>query len=162
MLHEVIGIVHLIFSILIGVYGVIFPKNVFDFWYILWHFIVNIHWTFLNGECFLTYYFKKMQNPNYKAGDDSTEMTDMSLVFNRNIIQLIVALGVAVTGISIFIVLSRNNYLPKSWIYVLVALFYIYTIWLRIPNKNLFYAFQAIYAVVLIIGLIMFLQRANR
>jgi hypothetical protein len=160
-LPEILGIAHLAFSVFIGIYGFVIPKSFgLDFVYILWHFVVNIHWTFLNGECIMTYLYKKGENKDYIAGQDSTDMKDMSMVLNRNVVQTIVAFGVVFTGISLYIVFKRNFSLVGSnaLLFGIIGTFYAYTLYLRVKAMY-FWLYQEMYKCFLIITFFYILSR---
>jgi 4-hydroxybenzoate polyprenyltransferase len=156
---KIIGIIHFLFAMLVAFYGIIFKKNMFDFIYILYIFLVLISWTFYNGECVLTYVIKKIKDKNYIAGTESTDMHDMYLLFgSREIINLLLIIGTILGSISFYIVLKRNDY-PNYIYYILPLLLLLYTSLLRINNKDIyknkyFLVFQEIIKYYVIINLI--------
>ena len=134
---KVIGVLHLLYAIFIAFYGILLNKNRFDFIYILINIITVTSWTFYNGECILTYLIKKNNDKNYIAGNESTDLKDMYLVFgSKDIVYFIVTVSLFINAISLYLVLKRNNY--PYFIYYLVPLFQLlYTFSLRIEHKNL-------------------------
>lgn len=46
-------------------------RNLFDFFYVFGIYAMFLHWTFLNGECIVSYLAKKKDTPNYVAGQNS-------------------------------------------------------------------------------------------
>jgi hypothetical protein len=135
--EKYVGLLHLFFSILISSYGILFKKSWLDYTYICYTVVVLISWTFFNGECALTYYIKKKANKNYIAGEESTDLKDMYLLFgSKNIAYYFITFFTFVSAISTYIVLKRNNY-PRFIYYSLPLLSLLYTISLRISPKNL-------------------------
>jgi hypothetical protein len=134
---KAIGLLHAFFAIFVSFYAIIFKQNWFDFIYIFYTIIVLISWTFYNGECLLTYLIKKNKNKNYIAGTESTDLTDMYLLFgSKEIIYFIVTFLLFINALSLYLVLKRNNF--PYFIYYLIPLFQLlYTISLRIQYKNL-------------------------
>jgi len=135
---KTIGVLHTIYAIFIAFYGILFKKNWFDFIYIFLNIITLISWTFYNGECVLTYLIKKNKNKNYIAGTESTDLTDMYLLFgSKEIVYFIVTISLFINALSMYFVLKRNNF--PYFIYYLLPLFQLlYTISLRIQHKNLY------------------------
>jgi hypothetical protein len=116
----------------------IFSKNSFDFIYILYTILISISWTFYNGECPLTYYIKKINNDNYIAGTESTDIKDMYLVFgSKELVYYIITISLFMTSTSYYLVLKRNNY--PNYIYILLPMMQLlYILSLRIQHKNLY------------------------
>lgn len=136
--NKYIGLLHLIFALFISLYGFIFKKNSFDYIYILYICLVIVSWTFYNGECPLTYYIKKQQNNKYIAGKDSTDLTDMYLLFgSKKIVDGFIFVSIFLNAVSEYIVLKRNNY--SFFIQTGFPLAHIlYTMSLRIYSGNLY------------------------
>ena len=42
----------------------------YDIYLLLFIFVIRFHWFFLNGECIISYFEKKIMMPSYKIGDD--------------------------------------------------------------------------------------------
>jgi hypothetical protein len=134
---KLIGVLHTIYAVFISFYGLIFKKNWFDYIYLFFTIVVLISWTFYNGECVLTYLIKKNKDKNYIAGTESTDLTDMYLVFgSKEIVYFIVTISLFIHAISLYLVLKRNNY-PYFIYYFLPFLQLLYTSSLRIEHKNL-------------------------
>jgi len=134
---KLIGTIHILYAVIMAFYGLIIKKNWFDYFYIYLTIFTVITWTFYNGECVLTYLIKKNKNKNYIAGTESTDLTDMYLLFgSKEIVYFIVTVSLFINAISLYLVLKRNNF--PYFIYYLLPLFQLlYTISLRIQHKNL-------------------------
>lgn len=134
---KTIGVMHILYAIFIAFYGLIFKKNSFDYIYIILTVFTVITWTFYNGECVLTYLIKKNKDKNYIAGKESTDLTDMYLLFgSKEIIYFTVTISLFINMISLYLVLKRNNF-PYFIYYPLPLFQLLYTISLRIEHKNL-------------------------
>jgi len=133
--NKIIGLAHLLFAIFIAFYGIVFKKMWFDYVYIIYAILVLISWTYYNGECPLTYYIKKQQDNSYIAGEESTDINDMYLLFgSKDIIYTIITITIIFNVISEFIVLKRNNY--PAYIYFALPFFhFLYTLLLRTQSK---------------------------
>jgi len=142
LLTHSIGIGHLIFAILISIYALIFKKNWWDKIYIIYNYLVFISWTYFNGECYITYVIKKMEDPNYVAGTESTDLTDMNSQFDKKSFRTFLDIFVVLNIVSIFLVNQRNGYLPLSLNIILVITYFVYAIFLRkFMNKKLYYKY---------------------
>lgn len=161
---KIVGIIHLLLALYISFYGMIFSKNSFDFIYILYTILISISWTFYNGECPLTYYIKKINNDNYIAGTESTDIKDMYLAFgSKEIVYYIITISLFMTSISYYLVLKRNNY--PNYIYILLPIMQLlYILSLRIQHKNLyknkiFLLFQEFFKYYFIVNFLYILYR---
>jgi hypothetical protein len=134
---KTIGVLHILYAIFMSCYGLIFKKNSFDYIYIILTVFTVITWTFYNGECVLTYLIKKNKDKNYIAGTESTDITDMYLLFgSKEIVYFIVTISLFIYMISLYLVLKRNNF-PYFIYYPLPLFQLLYAISLRIEHKNL-------------------------
>ena len=81
-----IGIIHTILYVAKNTYGFYYfylPQSFCK--YYLWGFILLAHsWIFYNNECIVSYLVKKINNPEYCAGDDPCFYEDIFLVFHNN------------------------------------------------------------------------------
>jgi hypothetical protein len=141
-LTNVVGIGHLIFAILISIYAFATKKNGFDKFYLIYNYLVFISWTFFDGECYVTYVIKKMEDPNYVAGSESTDLTDMNSQFDKKSFRAFLDIFVVLNILSIFLVNRRNGYLPMSLNILLVITYFIYALFLRkFMDKTLYYRY---------------------
>ena len=160
VLLKIIGFFHIIFSILIAFYGILFKKSRFDYMYIFYTLFVLISWTIYNGECPLTYYVKKYYDKNYVSGKDPTDLKDTYLLFgDKQIVYIIVTGSIFAYMISEYIVLTRNNF-SKYICYLLPITHFLYTMSVRtfknLPENNRFLILQESFKIIFIILLILF------
>lgn len=152
VLLKILGVVHLFIAMITGIYGFIFKKNKFDLLYIFYNLIVAVSWSFCNGECILTYWVKKYRNPEYIAGINPTDLEDMHLLLGfKEIVYIIITLGVMVLPVSFYIVCKRNNF-PFYIYFPFCISFYLYNILLRFislkKQSNLYNNVQNIFKVI--------------
>jgi hypothetical protein len=70
LIDILIAFIHLLI-ILFTIFYVFYTKNKeYDYIYLTYIYFLVLHWTFLNGECICSYYFKKIQNNDYELGSD--------------------------------------------------------------------------------------------
>ena len=161
--EKYLGFFHVFFSVFVSLYGIFFKKSRLDYIYILYSVFVVVTWTFYNGECLVTYYIKKKENKNYNAGEESTDMKDMYLLFgSKNIVYAMVTFFVFVNSISVYIVLKRNNY-PSFIYYSFPIVNIMYTLAIRISTfklheNKIFLFFQEIVKVYVIFILLLILK----
>jgi hypothetical protein len=111
ILFIILGVVHFFFAVIMGIYGFIFRKNNFDLFYLFYNLIVAMSWSFYNGECILTYWIKKYRDPEYTAGVNPTDLADMYLLLgSKELVYLIMSLGIVSSPISFYIVFKRNHF----------------------------------------------------
>ncbi len=161
MLIEVIGILHLSFAIFASFYAFLFKKSWIDYLFILYVLITILSWTFYNGECLITYQFKKKEDPNYIAGQNSNDMKDMYMLMpNPLLANAILLIKFFFHLLSEFIVLSRNKF-PTLICYLLPAIHLSYSSSLYVFNyqDNLFLVYQEICKILLILILLYSLKR---
>ena len=155
-------VTHIVFIILTSYYGLIFSKTKLDYIYLVLMFIILFHWTFLNGECFMTYYFKKLKDPNYIAGQD-LHKDELKIVFigYEELVQLFVIINNIFSMISVYIVCQRIH-IPIYLSIIFITLFevYFYSLYFfkdHYKNDN-YQLFQETMKYVLIIYAIVFLK----
>jgi len=163
MLIDIVGVLHLSISLVISFYPFIFKKSWFDYLFIISTLIITLSWTFYNGECLLTYYFKLKDDPNYIAGTNSTDVTDMyKNIPDPRLADFILVTKFLAHIISEFIVFSRNKF-PKLVCYLVPFIHVIYTgslyFFTNIPENEVFLAFQEVIKVVLLIIIVYTLKR---
>lgn len=135
---------HILFSSFLIFYGLVFPKNRIDSLYLLLMFGTICSWTMVNGECLLSYYVKKLQDPDYVAGskplelDDFKEMDSMMGFLSNNVFtDLFKRLNVLtmINFVSIYLVMMRNGYGRGLTVGTLVAIM-VYASVLRYFHPN--------------------------
>ena len=105
-------------------YGILVKNPKYDIIYITLIFFKLLHWTMLNGECILTYLYKKNKNKNYKAGQKLFE-SEYSSVYG-NMTNQLKHIHNLFTMISFYLILSRNNIslIPRISIIILYQVYY--------------------------------------
>ena len=131
-LHLWMGILH--WAIAIFLVG--FPLFIKGFgstlFYLTLFFVVVIHWTYLSGECFISFLMRRHNNPDYQPGQNIDENVEMSAVTGKENYDRIMKIGLFVYGLIVFFVLFRNNEWVPTWFSMAVVLtyfFYIYALY---------------------------------
>jgi hypothetical protein len=105
------GLFHLCVMIFVPLY-LCFNRVVWiDMASILILLLVLLSWTFLNGECPITYISKLYSDPDYQAGNDNTDIEDILFIFGGNELlqNIFIKSALLAIAVSLFILLKRNN-----------------------------------------------------
>jgi hypothetical protein len=162
-INKLVGLFHALFATFISLYGILIPKQQFDYIYILYALLVAVSWTFYNGECILTYYIKKYYNKTYKSGEEPSDLKDMYLLFgNKDIVDAVVNFFLVIYVISLGIVLYRNKF-SKYVYFLLPTTLLFYTFCLRffdnLPYNPTFLLLQHAFKLVFIVYLVIVLRK---
>lgn len=151
MLQQIIGYAHLFALIFRNIYGFIIPKNaIFDILYILLFLILPFVWFFYNGECPITYYFKK----HYKNKDNSSNQQDLiELFYNKEQFDIFHNIITIVYIISLILVNTRSKVVNNYFFIPSIILFIIYAKFRKLITKESLTTFQQVYGVVLIVNI---------
>lgn len=105
------GIIHWLFSVFMAFYAFFFStKNPFDYVYLYIMMLVILSWTIHNGECVVSYWIKREEDPKYEAGQATNEAGDMVLAKDyQEIINIVLFIGQFITCIGLYIVFTRNH-----------------------------------------------------
>jgi len=78
---NVIGVIHA-FIFLYGFYPLLIPASKFyDKVYLLYTIIISLNWSIFKGECYISYLWKKLENPDYIMGSNVFDMSDIKSIF---------------------------------------------------------------------------------
>ena len=136
---EIIGIMHVLFSLIGLSYAFIIPKNWIDLYYLLGAFLVALSWTLFKGECIITVLYKKYKDPNYQIGENKT-LDDVIGIFGQeyeSYVPLWIKFIMALQSYTIYLVLIRNQL--NGW-YAFV--FFIYILGLTVTTSLLYQGFS--------------------
>jgi hypothetical protein len=124
----IIHLTHVFLSLILVNYPFLVRKNTFyDFIYIILLLILLYSYIILKGECFISYFIKKYEDPNYVAGTNVSVLNDYTYVFKNTTIASYVIFYILITFIiSSFIVLKRYNFINIQYIYLFTSLLFIY------------------------------------
>lgn len=134
--QNLVGIFHILWVAFVSSYGittaVIRPfcdVTRFDSWYMAYTTFLFLSWTFLNGECLISYVYKKMHEPDYIAGTQTMEFADVTSVVSQDTLQNILLLSIVLHLGSVFLVLRRNGFSPEVYLsYIFLILGYLITL----------------------------------
>lgn len=133
-----------------------------DYIYIFFYLFVLLHWTFYKGECFISYYFKKIKDNNYKMGatvfngDD-----DFHVIIPKNTIIRMFFLNLAniIIFYNLYNIFKHYNLNIKYYfMYLFLYVFYWNSIKLfkNHHNNNNYDKFNEIMRIIIVIYIICF------
>jgi hypothetical protein len=138
------------FHWLIVGYELLYPfllKNyTLDIIYILFILLEMLSWLLFNDECIVSFWTKKINNHEYKAGDDSLDLSDMKSVIpsfvSKDLLVGFFAVLSIVHSYLLILVNERSHLLKPKYIYTVVLIYLFYTLYVRkFYNEELFKRF---------------------
>lgn len=158
------GVLHGMFAISQPLLVLIIKNNIiFDYSFILLMYFTLLHWTFLNGECIVTYNYKKNKHPEYIAGQN-LHNDEMSMEMNnyKHIIRLIIIFTNILLMYSLYTLFNRNNILPIiSYSFLILYEIYYYGLYFfndHYKNPSFLLFQKIIKALILLWGIIFFIN----
>ena len=106
----ILGIIHLVHCPCLIIYP--YVTDCFDFLYIIYFFGILFSYTFINGECPISYIYKKWKNPEYIAGSQISDYPEMQVILGK-MIQIYFGTNTVLYMGSLLYVIHRSN-IPLS------------------------------------------------
>jgi hypothetical protein len=123
MIITIIGLFHIIHSPLLVLFPFIVKNFTFDIFYIIYFFSIMFFYTFINGECPISYACKVMIDKKYIAGSNVSYYPEMEYVLsNKKIIEYYLGTNTILYIITLFFVIFRTNTFCYLFIIVFVIL----------------------------------------
>lgn len=134
MIIVALGIFHLIHCPLLIVYPFLFYSYTSDVLYITYFFFIMFLYTFINGECPISYLSKLIINKNYIAGDKITYYPEMKYIaINEKYTDSYFAITTTFYILILWFVISRTN-IP---IYFLIPSFFVLCVYFLYIRNNI-------------------------
>lgn len=107
----ILGIIHLLHCPCLILLPFLHKNHLFDILYIEYFLGIMFSYTFLNGECPISYIYKKRKNPEYIAGSIIGDYPEMQCIFGkRNVfIQIYFGTNTVLYLGSLLFVINRSN-----------------------------------------------------
>lgn len=123
MIIAFIGLFHLIHSPLLVLFPFIVNNFTNDVFYIIYFFTIMLLYTFLNGECPISYICKVMMDKKYIAGSNVYYYPEMECILpNKKIIDYYFVIMTILYIITLFFVMFRANIFSYFFIVVFAVL----------------------------------------
>jgi len=130
----IIGLIHLLHSPLLVIFPFLFQTFTTDILYINYFFFIMFLYTFINGECPISYICKLIIDKNYIAGSNITYYPEMeSLLSKRNVDYYFGTMTILYIA-RLIMVLFRTNMFTYSAFTLFILLIYYYFIHNQLPN----------------------------
>jgi len=144
-----VGVIHLCGMIIENIYGFIIGKNtLFDKLYIISFVSIPLSWLLCKDECIISYAMKKLENHNYKLGDEPENVKDISDLFSNEYQYFIFYnINTLLRILSVFIVNKRSTNIDNFIFIPACVLYLIYNFDISYKlnyRKKLFPYFQII------------------
>ena len=144
-------------SPIITIYPFIIKSTCYDIYYINYFFLIMMSYTFLNGECPISFVCKKIINSKYNAGDNINDYVELYQVFpNKYYVNNYIQLMTYCYLSSLLYIIYFTN--VKNVIYVELLVSYVYFLFTRKAfNDHIqthFTNVQQLYKISLLITLI--------
>jgi len=125
------GILHLIHSPLLVIFPFMIQTYSTDILYIIYFFVIMFLYTFLDGECPISYICKVRLDKKYIAGSNITYYPEMESILPSKMIDYYFGTTTILYLISLFFVMFRTN----TFSYVFVFIFLLLLIYFLIVRK---------------------------
>lgn len=161
MIINIIGLFHLIHSPLLILYPFIVQNFTTDIFYIIYFFLIMLIYTFIGGECPISYVCKLMMDNKYIAGSKITYYPEMENILpNKLIIEYYFGTMTILYLLSLCYVIFRTNTFCYLFIIVFAVLLnYFLLVRNYFPiQKKYFYLYQEITKYILILTICFLLK----
>lgn len=146
MIVTILGFFHLIHSPLLVLFPFIINSFVLDIFYINYFLSIMFLYTFIDGECPISYICKKINNKNYIAGSNITYYPEMKyLINNQQYINYYFGLMTIMYILTLFFVIFRTNIYSHFLAFTFFVLFNYFLIirdYFPIKDRGFFIVFQ--------------------
>jgi len=133
MINEIIGLIHLLFSVFVIFYIFIIKQNyVFDMIYTIVNIILVITWVSNDHKCILTIYYKDFNNNNTSNLNNADNDIDnfLEIYMNKSTISFVKTYVYSFFAcfkiISMYIAATRSNIVNKYLISIFIFVYYFY------------------------------------
>jgi hypothetical protein len=142
----ILGVIHFIHSPLLILFPFIIKNFILDIFYIIYFFAIMFLYTFIDGECPISYICKMINDKNYIAGTNITYYPEMECILrNKTHINYYFGIMTFMYILTLFFVIIRRNifsyFLSSIFLIILIYFLLIRNIF-SIKKKINFIIFQ--------------------
>jgi|LakMenEpi03Aug12_release.lakeMendotaPanAssembly.Ray.scaffolds.fasta_scaffold404015_2 hypothetical protein len=157
MIVTIIGVIHFIHSPLLILFPFVIKNFILDIFYVIYFFIIMFLYTFIDGECPISYMCKLINDKNYIAGTNITYYPEMDCIIpNKTYINYYFGIMTFMYILTLFFVIFRTNifsyFLTSTFIILFIYFLLIRNIF-SIKNRINFIIFQEFTKYVLLIAI---------
>jgi hypothetical protein len=140
-----IGLFHMVHSPLLIVFPLIVKNYVSDIFYIIYFFTILFLYTFINGECPISYICKKIIDKNYIAGSNIQYYPEMLyLLHNQKRINYYFGTMTFFYIVILFLVIFRTNTFSYLLFFTFIVLsiyfLFIHNFFSNLKNKKIYFS----------------------
>ncbi len=152
----IIGLLHFVLPLIYIIYLFFAPVK-WDPYMFIWFNILTLHWILFNNECIISYIHKKLENPNYKMGED-VKVKDMINVFTKIMSEKMAGMLVDIINYGTFIAIFIRFFIFKSikpivMVYMTLILFGLYNYFVRTNLIDKYPLFKAFISIIILYNL---------
>lgn len=122
----IVGIFHLIHSPLLVIFPFLFQTFITDILYIIYFLFVMFLYTFINGECPISYTCKVMMDKTYIAGSNITYYPEMELILNKKSINYYFGIMTLFYIATLIMVIIRINAFYLFFTFFILLIYYFF------------------------------------
>ena len=108
-----VSMIHVLFSLFLVFYAFLFPRSKYDLLILFMIFTIAWCWTVHKGECFLSYYLKKFNDPSYEMGSE-VSADDIHVIFrdqHKEYVKMFFSkICPIIQLVAIYILTKRNSF----------------------------------------------------
>jgi len=159
-----IGIFHFLHSPLLIIFPFIINTFFFDVMYIIYFFVILFLYTFINGECPISYICKWMNDRNYIAGENINYYPEMEYILqNQKNIDYYFGIMTTIYILTLFYVISRICMFSffLLFTFIILLLYFLFVRKFLSMDENYFTIFQEITKYILFINICFFITQLN-
>jgi hypothetical protein len=150
-----ISVAHSITALFLVSYGILFTRSRFDYVILIILFSILLSQSLYKGECLLSYYLKKYNDPHYKLGSNIYS-EDMWIIFGEKYIPYLKRLFTLITPligtITVYLLLKRQHFTTlETLFYPIIYYAYYYLKFLKSSVLNLFFTFVFLFTLYRIV-----------
>ncbi len=146
MIITIIGVIHFIHSPLLILFPFVVKNFILDIFYVIYFFIIMFLYTFIDGECPISYICKLINDNKYISGTDITYYPEMECILTNKIyINYYFGIMTFLYILTLFFVIFRANifsYFLTSTFLILLIYFLLIRNVLSIKKRINFIIFQ--------------------
>ena len=159
---DIISTTHSILAFLLASYGILFRRSKFDYLILIIIFSTLLSWTLYKGECPISYYLKKYNDPNYKLGSNLYS-EDMFILFGEKYIPHLkffyTFVSPLIQTITLYLLLTRQKFNLLETLFYPILYYAYYYIHLQTSIANLYFTF--IFAFILYRIVLQFVKKSK-
>ena len=162
----IIGIIHVLHCPFLILLPFFVNNHIFNILYIEYFFIIMFLYTFINGECPISYFYKKQKDAKYIAGSRITDYSEISDLFfypretkTEKLISIYFGTNTCMYLASFMYVIYRDNIPFSLFIIPMNYILFYFSFIYMFQNHTLFYVIQNVNKTILFLFILCLIGR---